>query len=126
MPVELLTPLFFGSLLFFVLLGTPLAFVLGGISVVFLWFEMGPVGFYLLSSKMWETMSNATLMAIPLFVFMATLLEKSGVAEDLYDMMHKWWGGVRGGVRWWRKFSCARWSLDAAPTYRLSRRESGR
>lgn len=98
MPVELLTPLFFGSLLFFVLLGTPLAFVLGGISVVFLWFEMGPVGFYLLSSKMWETMSNATLMAIPLFVFMATLLEKSGVAEDLYDMMHKWWGGVRGGL----------------------------
>lgn len=98
MSVELLTFLFFGSLLLFVLIGTPLVFVLGGVSVVFLYFEMGSVGFYLLSSKMWETMSNATLMAIPLFVFMATMLEKSGVAGDLYDMMHKWWGGVRGGL----------------------------
>jgi tripartite ATP-independent transporter DctM subunit len=37
-------------------------------------------------------------MAIPLFVFMAILLEKSGVANDLYDMMHEWWGGLRGGL----------------------------
>ncbi|MGR3563656.1 MAG: TRAP transporter large permease [Heliomarina sp.] len=98
MSVEILTLLFFGSLLLFVLLGTPLAFVLGGISVVFLYFEMGTIGFYLLASKMWETMSNPTLMAIPLFVYMAILLEKSGVANDLYDMMHQWWGGLRGGL----------------------------
>lgn len=98
MSVELLTLLFFGSLLVFLLLGTPLAFVLGGVSVVFLYFEMGGIGFYLLASKMWETMQNPTLMAIPLFVFMAILLEKSGVANDLYDMMHQWWGGLRGGL----------------------------
>ncbi|MCR8825682.1 TRAP transporter large permease [Pseudosulfitobacter koreensis] len=98
MSVELLTLLFFGSLLVFLLLGTPLAFVLGGVSVVFLYFEMGDIGFYLLASKMWETMQNPTLMAIPLFVFMAILLEKSGVANDLYDMMHQWWGGLRGGL----------------------------
>lgn len=98
MSVELLTLLFFGTLLIFVLMGTPLAFVLGGVSVIFLWFEMGPIGFYLVASKMWETMQNATLMAIPLFVFMAILLEKSGVADDLYDMMHKWLGGLRGGL----------------------------
>lgn len=98
MSVELLTLLFFGSLLLFVLLGTPLAFVLGGVSVVFLYFEMGSIGFYLLASKMWETMQSRTLMAIPLFVYMAILLEKSGVANDLYDMMHQWWGGLRGGL----------------------------
>lgn len=98
MSVELLTLLFFGSLLLFVLLGTPLAFVLGGVSVVFLYFEMGSIGFYLLASKMWETMQSPTLMAIPLFVYMAILLEKSGVANDLYDMMHQWWGGLRGGL----------------------------
>ncbi|MFC4670447.1 TRAP transporter large permease subunit [Seohaeicola nanhaiensis] len=98
MSVELLTILFFGSLLLFLMLGTPLAFVLGGVSVVFLYFEMGPLGFYLLASKMWETMQSPTLMAIPLFVFMAILLEKSGVANDLYDMMHQWWGGLRGGL----------------------------
>lgn len=98
MSVEILTLLFFGSLLIFVLMGTPLVFVLGGVSVVFLYSEMGSIGFYLLSTKMWETMSNPTLMAIPLFVYMATLLEKSGVAADLYDMMHKWFGGLRGGL----------------------------
>lgn len=98
MSVEILTVLFFGSLLIFLMLGTPLAFVLGGVSVVFLYFEMGPIGFYLLASKMWETMQSPTLMAIPLFVYMAILLEKSGVANDLYDMMHMWWGGLRGGL----------------------------
>jgi tripartite ATP-independent transporter DctM subunit len=98
MSVELLTFLFFGSLLVFVLIGTPLAFVLGGVSVIFLYFEMGPLGFYLLASKMWETMQSSTLMAVPLFVYMAILLEKSGVANDLYDMMHLWWGGLRGGL----------------------------
>jgi len=98
MSVELLTILFFGSLLLFLMLGTPLAFVLGGVSVVFLYFEMGSIGFYLLASKMWETMQSPTLMAVPLFVFMAILLEKSGVANDLYDMMHQWWGGLRGGL----------------------------
>lgn len=98
MGIELLTLLFFGSLLIFLLMGAPLAFVLGGVSVVFLWFQMGDVGFYIVASKMWDTMSNATLLAIPLFVFMALLLERSGVAADLYRMMHLWWGGLRGGL----------------------------
>jgi len=98
MSVELLTLIFFGALLFFVLIGTPLVFVLGGISAAFLWYEMGTIGFYLIGSKMWDAMANPTLMAIPLFVFMAILLEKSGVANDLYDMMHVWWGGLRGGL----------------------------
>jgi len=98
MSVEILTMLFFGALLLFVMLGTPLAFALGGISVIFLYAEMGDLGFYLLASKMWETMQSPTLMAIPLLVFMAILLEKSGVANDLYDMMHEWWGGLRGGL----------------------------
>ena len=98
MSVEILTMLFFGALLLFVMLGTPLAFALGGISVIFLYAEMGDLGFYLLASKMWETMQSPTLMAIPLFFFMAILLEKSGVANDLYDMMHEWWGGLRGGL----------------------------
>ena len=98
MSVEILTMLFFGALLLFVMLGTPLAFALGGISVIFLYAEMGDLGFYLLASKMWETMQSPTLMAIPLFVFMAILLEKTGVANDLYDMMHEWWGGLRGGL----------------------------
>lgn len=98
MSVEILTFLFFGSLLFFLLLGVPLAFVLGGISIIFLFFSMGPVSFYIVASKFWESMTSFTLIAIPLYVFMAMLLERSGVAHALYRMMHLWFGGFRGGL----------------------------
>lgn len=78
MEIEFLTFLFFGSLLLFLLMGVPLAFVLGGVSVVFLYFSMGPVAFYLVASKFWDSMANFTLVAVPMFVFMAMILEKSG------------------------------------------------
>ena len=98
MNVEVMTLIFFGALLFFLFLGTPLTFVLGGLSSVFLWWMWGDMAFYLIASKLWDSMSSFTLVAIPLFVFMAMMLERSGVAHDLYRMMHVWWGGVRGGL----------------------------
>ncbi|NYI29872.1 TRAP transporter large permease [Sulfitobacter geojensis] len=98
MPIELATLFFFGTLFILIMLGTPLAFVLGGLSVIFLYFEMGEVSFYLIASKMWELMESSALVAVPLYVFMALLLERSGVANDLFRMMHLWWGGVRGGL----------------------------
>ncbi len=98
MSIEMITLLFFGSLLFFLVLGLPLAFVLGGVSVIFLYFTWGPDAFYMVSSQIWSTMGNFTLVAIPLFVFMAMVLERTGVARDLYRMMYLWWGGLRGGL----------------------------
>jgi len=96
--IEILTLLFFGSLLFFLLLGLPLAFVLGGVSVIFLYFTWGFDSFYMVASQIWGTMGSFTLVAIPLFVFMAMVLERTGVARDLYRMMHLWFGGLRGGL----------------------------
>jgi tripartite ATP-independent transporter DctM subunit len=96
--IEVLTLLFFGALFVFIMLGVPLPFVLGGLAIIFLFFEQGPVAFYLVASKMWDLMETSSLIAIPLYVFMAMLLERSGVAHDLYRMMHLWWGGVRGGL----------------------------
>lgn len=98
MSIGLLTLLFFGSLIFFLVLGLPLAFVLGGVSVIFLYFTWGIESFYMVASQMWGSMNSFTLVAIPLFVLMAMLLEKTGVAQALYRMMHLWWGGVRGGL----------------------------
>ncbi len=98
MSIEMITLLFFGSLLFFLVLGLPLTFVLGGVSVIFLYFTWGPDAFYMVASQIWSTMGNFTLVAIPLFVFMAMLLERTGVAKDLYRMMYLWWGGLRGGL----------------------------
>ncbi|MEX0603980.1 MAG: TRAP transporter large permease subunit [Marinobacter sp.] len=107
MSIEVLTLLFFGSLLFFLILGLPLAFVLGGVSVVFLYFTWGFDSFYMVASQIWGTMGSFTLVAIPLFVFMAMILERTGVANDLYRMMYMWWGGVRGGLAIGTLFICA-------------------
>jgi TRAP-type mannitol/chloroaromatic compound transport system permease large subunit len=98
MSIEFLTFLFFLSLLVFLLLGLPLSFVLGGVSVVFLYFTWGPEAFYMVASQAWGAMNKFTLVAVPLFIFMAMLLEKSGVAKDLYDMMYIWFGPVGGGL----------------------------
>lgn len=98
MSIEILTLLFFGSLLVFLMLGVPLTFVLGGVSVIFLYFSMGSVSFYIVASKFWDSMTSFTLIAIPMYVYMAMLLERSGVAHDLYRMMHLWFGGFRGGL----------------------------
>ena len=72
--------------------------MLGGVSVIFLYFTWGPDAFYMVASQIWSTMGNFTLVAIPLFVFMAMVLERTGVAKDLYRMMYLWWGGLRGGL----------------------------
>ncbi len=98
MSIEVTTLLFFLTLVFFLVLGLPLAFVLGGVSVLFLYFTWGADAFYMVASQMWGTMESFTLVAIPLFVFMAMLLERTGVARDLYRMMHLWCGGMRGGL----------------------------
>ena len=101
-PISLLTPVFFGLLFIFILLGVPLTFVLGGLSVIFIYLEFladpKSDGLYLLASKAWDLMETSSLIAIPLYVFMAMVLERSGVAHDLYRMMHLWWGGIRGGL----------------------------
>ena len=106
MSIEITTFLFFGSLLVFLVLGLPLVFVLGGVAVVFLYFTWGPEAFYILGARMWGTMNSFTLLAIPLYIFMAMLLERAGVAQNLYRMMHLWWGGVRGGLAIGTVFIC--------------------
>jgi tripartite ATP-independent transporter DctM subunit len=98
MSIELLTFLFFFSLLVFLLLGLPLSFVLGGVSVVFLYLTWGPESFYMIAAQSWGAMEKFTLVAIPLFIFMAMILERSGTANDLYEMMYLWFGPVRGGL----------------------------
>jgi len=96
--IELLTVLFFLGLFVFLFLGLPLSFVLGGISIIFLFATWGPEAFYMVAAQTWGGMNKFTLVAIPLFIFMAMILEKSGTANDLYEMMYLWFGPVRGGL----------------------------
>lgn len=98
MSIEWLTILFFGALILFIFSGLPLVFSLGGVSVIFIYLTWGPEALYLTAAQTWGTMNNFTLVALPLFIFMAMILERSGVANDLYEMMYLWFGRLRGGL----------------------------
>ena len=93
-----ITLLLFGALVLFLALGLPLAFVLGGVGVVGCYFLWGTKGLFVAAAQTYGAMGKFTLLAIPLFVFMAMILERAGVADDLYTMMHRWMGPVRGGL----------------------------
>lgn len=95
---EVVTIIMMGGLLVGVFTGYPLAFVVGflGLAVGFtVWGFQVPQMIYMRS---WSIMLNYTLLAVPLFVFMGTILEYSGIVEKLYDALYLWLGGLRGGL----------------------------
>ena len=98
MSIELITILLFISLFTLIFLGLPLAFCLGSVSIIFSYFILGPNSLYLLANRTSGAMFNYVMLAVPLFMFMANILEKSGLADDLYSAFHIWMGPLRGGL----------------------------
>lgn len=90
--------LMFGSLTLFMLSGLPIAFVLGGLSLLFTVTLWEPGAVIVLVLQIFDTMKSEALLAIPLFILMACILQRSGVIEDLYKAMELWFGRVRGGL----------------------------
>lgn len=80
------------------LIGYPVAFTLGAIALGFGTVFLGIEFFSLLPLRIWGIMTNFTLLAVPLFVFMGVILEKSGIAEELLDTMGRLFGSLRGGL----------------------------
>lgn len=93
-----LTLLLFGSLVFFLLLGLPIAFTLGGLALIFTLWLWGPSGLLMMASHAYGESMNFILVSAPLFILMAVVLEGSGIAEDLFDTMYRWLGGLPGGL----------------------------
>ena len=93
-----LTVLMFGSLLILLMAGLPLAFVTGGLACVFLFLFGDAQMLNILPSRIFPLMTDYQLSAIPLFIFMASMLERAGIIEELYDMVYKLLGGLRGGL----------------------------
>jgi len=88
----------FGSILVALASGLPIVFVLGSVAVIFSFLLWGPNSMIVIASKTWALSINFVLIAIPMFVLMAHILERSGVADALYAAMHKWMGPLRGGL----------------------------
>ncbi len=80
------------------LVGYPVAFTLGAVALLFGGISLGLDFFALLPMRIWGVMTSFTLIAVPLFVFMGIVLEKSGIAEELLETMARLFGRVRGGM----------------------------
>lgn len=96
--MEYFALLMFALLILLLLTGYPVAFILGAISLLFGSIFLGVDFFQLLPFRIWGVMTNFTLLAVPLFVFMGVVLEKSGAAEELLDTMGRLFGRIRGGL----------------------------
>ncbi|WP_038145661.1 TRAP transporter large permease subunit, partial [Vibrio nigripulchritudo] len=80
------------------LLGFPVAFTFGGIALLFgVWAE-GPEMFAFMPYRIESIMQNTVLMAVPLFIFMGLVLQKTRLAEQLLEAMGRLFGTVRGGI----------------------------
>ena len=86
--------------LLLLLLGIPVAFAFGGVAILFAFFipSLGLDVFHILPFRIYGIMSNTTLMAVPLFIMMGLILEKSGMAERLLLNMSSLFRSVRGGL----------------------------
>lgn len=88
----------FGGLTLFMLSGLPIAFVLGGLSLLFTVTLWNADAVVILVLQIFDTMRSEALLGIPLYILMACILQRSGVVEDLYTAMEAWFGRLRGGL----------------------------
>ncbi|MBZ4658735.1 MAG: transporter large rane protein [Desulfacinum sp.] len=101
MSPEFLTVAMFGTLIVAVALGHPLAYTLAGVATLFGLIDNGfnvPMLFNMFANNCWGVMDNYVLVAIPLFIFMAQLLDRSKVAEKLFESLYIVLGSLKGGL----------------------------
>jgi len=98
MSVELVTVIMFGGLVLSLMLGIPLAWSLGGIPIAVIYLLWGTDGFFLVVANTFGSIWLIELVAVPLFISMGIMLERAGIAEALFESMHRWSGQLRGGL----------------------------
>jgi tripartite ATP-independent transporter DctM subunit len=101
MSPEVLTILMFGTLVLAIALGHPLAVTLAGVATLYGLIDNGfnvPALLDLFVNNAWGIFLNYTLVAVPLFIFMAQILDRSKVSEGLFDALYIVLGGLRGGL----------------------------
>ncbi len=96
--MEALPLLLFLAVFLLILWGFPVAFTLGGVAVLFGLVVKGPELFFLMPLRINGTMQNFILIAVPLFVYMGVMLERSGIAERLLGSMAYLFGRIKGGL----------------------------
>ena len=98
MSIELITILMFGSLIVLLLAGLPVAFATGSLAVIFISLIWSPDALMTIALRVWGLMYQYLLFAIPLFIFLASMLQQAGIVEDMYETIREWTGRLRGGL----------------------------
>jgi tripartite ATP-independent transporter DctM subunit len=106
MSIELITLLIIATFIILLVAGLPLAWTMGATAVIFTLILFGPSVMVMPVSRVFRLMMNYVLVACPLFIFMATILQQSGVADDLFKAVHIWSGPFRGGLAIGTIISC--------------------
>ncbi|SNZ19604.1 TRAP transporter large permease [Cohaesibacter gelatinilyticus] len=96
--IETATLLMFASLLLLLLTGMPLAFVTLLVALIFALGWFGPMAIPLIVSRIFSFVNSFVFVSVPMFVLMAAILDRSGIAKDLFDAMRLIGGRLRGGV----------------------------
>lgn len=107
MSLGYLTLLVFGALISALVVGLPIAFATGAVAVVMaVWlFDFNTLN--IIVSRVFTLMGNNILLSVPLFILMANILEKAGIAEDIFKAAYIWSGKLRGGLAVAVVISCA-------------------
>ena len=79
-------------------IGVPLGFATGFLGVVVLYQKFGIPGLGLVMQRMYGLCTDYVIISVPLFIFMASLLERSGIARDMYNSLNAWLYKLRGGI----------------------------
>ncbi len=98
MSIEIATYVMIFAIFGLLILGLPLAFVTGLVAAGFTLGWFGPMATPLVASRMYGFITEYSLVAVPMFVFMAGLLDRSGLARDLFNSMRFFAGRLPGGV----------------------------
>src|SRR6476620_3641262 len=93
-----LTVLLFGSLAVLLALGLLMAFCTGSLATIFLFVFGNSALLNMMPSRIFPFMTDYQLSAVPLFIFMAAVLERAGIIEELFDAIAKWLGSLKGGL----------------------------
>lgn len=98
MSTEIFIPIIIVSMLLVLATGLPVTFTIGGLFILFGAYFWGVGGLMNVAYIAWTSMSNLVLVAVPLFIFMGYLLQRSGLAHAIYYSLHLWLGFMRGGL----------------------------
>lgn len=96
--IEMATIVMFAMLLGLLLTGIPLAFVTLLVALIFALGWFGPMAVPLITSRVYSFVSSFVFVSVPMFVLMAAILDRSGIAKDLFDAMRLVGGRLRGGI----------------------------